>query len=124
MQASWAVLADDLSASGEELRSSGIQTVELLEELRILLTLARNTLDAVPRAAAEAPFPADEWDYALETLDEWADKPEAEVLAGPLDAVVESFYAIRNDFWPYVEALNEIRIDEARETELEPAPAS
>lgn len=103
--ASWARLADDLASEIGDLSLEATDALEASEVAAVIATLAISVLGPVPAVAGEQK-PAELWAEIVEELETW-DAGLDELIAGPIEQLTDSLYAIRDDYWPYVEEINQ-----------------
>jgi hypothetical protein len=104
--ASWATLADDLAQSTGALITDVTDRAEALEAAETLVNLALGTLSDVPGVSEQEPAPHLRWQEIARALTT-STKSLDELLRDEIDELSESFYAIRDDYWPYVVLLQE-----------------
>ncbi|QNE48698.1 hypothetical protein F1C58_16705 (plasmid) [Glaciihabitans sp. INWT7] len=109
--ASWAVLSNDLIAMASESLSDEALDIEILtNDAKTILYLAQGSIGDGPAGAEGEESPASLWGRILADLENWPLRPLQTLIDGPFDALVESLYSIRNDYWVFVEALWENRV--------------
>ncbi|WP_159599151.1 hypothetical protein [Agromyces humi] len=120
LPALWAVRANDLIAMVNEHTSYIEEDIPtLIADIRTVVWLAQGVMgDDIPGVEGEEP-PAQLWARVLEDMQYWPQRTYQEILDGPVTSLVQSFYAIRQDYWVFVQALNsdtdEVEIDEVAE---------
>lgn len=109
--ASWALLSDDLTKLVLEVVEGAATLEEARHQTDMIASLAISALASVP-AAGDEEAPAALWRRVIAELPHF-DGSLDDLLAGPLDQLSESFYAIRDDYWPFLELLAEATTDSA-----------
>ena len=104
--ASWAVLSNDLiTMVSDALSDEELSPETLAMDTRTVIFLAQGAIGDGP-AGLEGEEPTiDLWERILADLPNWPQRELTEIIDGPLDALIESLYTIRNDYWVFVEAL-------------------
>jgi hypothetical protein len=98
--ASWAVLSNDLiTMASDALADEDINPTDLAVDARTIVYLAQGSTEDGQESAAAL------WDRILDDLVNWPHRTLEELTEGPFDALIESLYTIRNDYWVFVEAL-------------------
>jgi hypothetical protein len=119
--ASWAVLSNDLiTMSSETLSDVDLDNAMIANDAIAIIYLAQGSIGDGPPAIEGEESPASLWGRILADLPNWPHRELATIVDGPFDALIESLYSIRNDYWVFVEALWENQVSEAAEPE---APA-
>jgi hypothetical protein len=104
--ASWAVLSNDLiTMASEALADENITNESLASDAQTITLLAIGSIGEGPSAVEGEEKPSSLWDRIEADLVNWPGRTLETNKAGPFDALVESLYAIRNDYWVFVEAL-------------------
>lgn len=103
--ASWALLSDDLTKLVLEVVESAGTVEEARHQTDMIASLAISALASVP-AAGDEETPVASWRRVIAALPGFHGSLD-DLLAGPLDELSESFYAIRDDYWPFLELLSE-----------------
>ena len=113
--ASWAVLSNDLIGMADDsIADEEISNESLRTDAQTILFLAQGAIGDGPSSAEGEESPSALWERILADLENWPNRPLADLIAGPFDALVESLYGIRNDYWVFVEALWEDRSGAAK----------
>ena len=112
--ASWAVLSNDLiGVAAESLADEALDNTAIAEDAQTILYLAIGAIGDGPNAVEGEEKPAELWGRILADLEHWPHRSLQELIDGPFDALIESLYGIRNDYWVFVEALWESRASDA-----------
>lgn len=113
-QASWAILSGDLAQQLSYSATRDNITVEdLAHDTRTVIYLAQGVLgDEIPAADETSEPPAQLWERVFDDIQHWQHRSREDVVNGPLHALHDSLTKIRDDYWVFVEALNEAN-DEA-----------
>jgi hypothetical protein len=110
--ASWAVLSNDLiSMASDTLADEDLDADMLSLDARTILYLAQGSIGDGPAGLDGEEPPSALWERILEDLVHWPHRPLEDLIDGPFDALIESLYTIRNDYWVFVEALWENQQD-------------
>lgn len=110
--ASWAVLADDLTrvvfeATSDSFAEGSSATVaEVCSEIATYTRLATSLLEDVPASSPSSETPAAQWASIAAQVENFQGSID-ELANGPWDALSESLYSIRDDYWMFVELLND-----------------
>lgn len=104
--ASWAVLSNDLiTMASDALSDEELDAETLAMDTRTIIFLAQGAIGDGPIGVEGEEPTADLWARVLDDLPNWPQRDLTEIIDGPLDALIESLYTIRNDYWVFVEAL-------------------
>lgn len=104
--ASWAVLADDLARSADEVALDAQTLDEARAQTVTLANLALGVLGQVPAASPGLNAPAERWEEISRSAPTF-NGDLSQLLEGDLTELGESFYGIRDDYWVFVESLDE-----------------
>lgn len=108
--ASWAVLSNDLIGMvSAALEDADATQASLSAEVQTILYLAQGSIGDGPAGVDGDEAPAELWGRILADVPNWSGRTVDELADGPVDALIESLYGIRNDYWMFVEALWENR---------------
>jgi hypothetical protein len=122
--ASWAVLSNDLiGMASEALSDEDADNASLAEDAQTILFLAQGSIGDGPAGVEGEETPVALWDRILADLPNWTARSLTEIVDGPFDALVESLYTIRNDYWVFVEALWESRAASGTDVAIAPVSA-
>jgi hypothetical protein len=116
--ASWAVLADNLAQSAGEIAMDVTEIDDARNAVSMLVNLALGTLRKVPAATEGENAPRVRWAEIAESLPSHTGDIQS-LVSGELEELSESFYSIRDDYWPFVEALHEEITDQGDELDTE-----
>ena len=105
--ASWAVLADDLAKSADEVALDAVTIEEARAQTITLANLALGVIGQVPPAAPDQQPPAELWSEIARSTPLFNGNL-TQLLEGNLTNLGESFYGIRDDYWMFVESLDEV----------------
>ena len=105
--ATWAVIADDLAQECGDvvLASEDADLSTLIDRVSVISNLALATLSDVPSGDTDGEAPNVRWAEIATALRAYTGDVTA-LVSGELDELSESLYAIRDDYWPFVEVLN------------------
>lgn len=101
--ASWALIANDLAETAGELTLESVSAAEGTAQVATLVNLALGTLNDVPASDEGLPDPHVAWSAIRDS----EDLTDAAGTEAALAALSDSFYEIRDDYWPFVELLNQ-----------------
>ena len=100
--ASWALIANDLADTAGELSLEAFSDSEGGAQVATLVNLALATLGEVPSRTETGEAPHAQWSRLRESVELSSSADFEEMLA----ALSDSFYEIRDDYWPFVELLD------------------
>lgn len=103
--ATWALVANDLITLLQETTEDAESVEDAADQVNVVANLAIGALQEVPPAGDE-PAPPEEWQAIIDSVDAFQGTID-ELLDGPVEALTNSLYSVRDDYWPAVAALLE-----------------